>query len=106
MAGQCDCDRHDRSGRPRSATRDWTIDSNAVAPTVTIEQPARHEPPFAVPAITTEPGGKMTFSGTAADDEGLKDVEVALRNSTHWRELFATTAAGAPARPATSGSRR
>jgi PKD repeat protein len=66
----------------RSATRDWTIDSNAVAPTVTIEQPAPMTPPFTVPAITVEPGGQMTFSGTAADDEGLKDVEISLRNSS------------------------
>ena len=39
-------------------------------------------PPFAVPAITVEPGGQMTFSGTASDDEGLKDVEITLRNSS------------------------
>ena len=29
----------------------------------------------------------MTFSGTAADDEGLKDVEVALRNSSTGENL-------------------
>jgi PKD repeat protein len=66
----------------RSATRDWTVDSNAVAPSVAIEQPAPMTPPFTVPAITVEPGGRMTFSGTASDDEGLKNVEISLRNST------------------------
>jgi PKD repeat protein len=66
----------------RSATRDWTVDSNAVAPTVTIEEPAPMTPPFTVPAVTVEPGGRLTFSGTAADDEGLKNVEITLRNSS------------------------
>ncbi len=66
----------------RSATRDWTVDSNAVAPTVTIEQPVPMTPPFTVPAVTVEPGGRLTFSGTASDDEGLKNVEISLRNGT------------------------
>ena len=66
----------------RSATRDWLITSTAVAPSVTIQEPVEMTPPFAVPAITVEPGGQMTFSGTASDDEGLKDVEISLRNSS------------------------
>ena len=28
-------------------------------------------PPFAVPAVTVDPGARLTFSGTASDDEGL-----------------------------------
>ena len=44
-------------------------------------------PPFAVPAVTVEPGGRLTFSGTASDDEGLKDVEVSLRNTTTRENL-------------------
>jgi PKD repeat protein len=71
----------------RSATRDWTVDSNAVAPSVTIEQPAPMTPPFAVPAVTVEPGGRLTFSGTASDDEGLKNVEITLRNSSTGQVL-------------------
>ena len=71
----------------RSATRDWIVDSTAVAPTVTIEQPVEMTPPFTVPAMTVEPGGRMTFSGTAADDEGLKNVKVALRNSSTGENL-------------------
>ncbi|MGH2814928.1 MAG: Ig-like domain-containing protein, partial [Actinomycetota bacterium] len=74
----------DTSGQAdlRSATRDWLISSTAVAPSVTIQEPVEMTPPFAVPAITVEPGGQMTFSGTASDDEGLKDVEISLRNSS------------------------
>jgi PKD repeat protein len=71
----------------RSATRDWTVDSTAVAPTVTIAQPVEMTPPFTVPAMTVEPGGQITFSGTAADDEGLKDVTVAFRNSSTGENL-------------------
>ena len=71
----------------RSATRDWTVDSNAIAPTVTIEQPAPMTPPFTVNPVTVEPGGKLTFSGTASDDEGLKNVEIALRNTSTGEKL-------------------
>ena len=66
----------------RSATRDWLITSTAVAPSVTIAEPVEMTPPFAVPTVIVEPGGQMTFSGTASDDEGLKDVEISLRNSS------------------------
>lgn len=71
----------------RAATRTWTVDSNAVAPTVTIRQPVAMTPPFAVPAITVEPGGRITFSGTASDDEGLRNVEVSLRNTSTGESL-------------------
>ncbi|MGY2701895.1 PKD domain-containing protein [Nocardioides sp. HB32] len=71
----------------RSATRDWTVDSNAVAPSVTINQPAAMTPPFTVPPVTVEPGGKLTFAGTAADDEGLKNVEITLRNNSTGERL-------------------
>ena len=71
----------------RSATRDWTVDSTAVSPTVTIDQPVSMTPPFSVPAVTVEPGGTLTFTGTASDDEGLKSVEVSLRNSSTGENL-------------------
>lgn len=71
----------------RSATRDWLVSSTAVAPSVTLEEPVEMTPPFAVPAVTVEPGGRLTFSGTASDDEGLKDVEVSLRNTTTRENL-------------------
>lgn len=44
-------------------------------------------PPFAVPPVTVAPGGRMTFAGTASDDEGLKDVEVSLRNTSTGENL-------------------
>ncbi len=71
----------------RSAVREWTVDSNAVAPTVTITAPAAMTPPFAVPAITVEPGGRITFSGTASDDEGLRNVTITLRNTSTGENL-------------------
>ncbi|MBA2531702.1 MAG: PKD domain-containing protein [Nocardioidaceae bacterium] len=71
----------------RSGVRDWLISSTAVAPSVTIQEPVEMTPPFAVPAVTVEPGGRMTFSGTASDDEGLKDVEISLRNTTTRENL-------------------
>jgi PKD repeat protein len=71
----------------RSATRDWTVDSNAVAPTVTIDQPAAMTPPFTVAPVTVAPGGKLTFSGTASDDENLQNVEIALRNTSTRENL-------------------
>ena len=39
-------------------------------------------PPFAAPTVTVEPGSRITFSGTAEDDQGLKNVEISLRNSS------------------------
>jgi PKD repeat protein len=73
----------------RSATRDWTVDSNAVAPSVTVAQPVAMTPPFSVPAVTVEPGGRMTFAGSASDDEGLKNVEISLRNGSTGEALGA-----------------
>ncbi len=71
----------------RSAVRDWLITSTAVAPSVTMTQPVEMTPPFAVPTLNVEPGGRMTFAGTASDDEGLKDVEISLRNSSTGENL-------------------
>jgi len=71
----------------RSATRDWLISSTAVAPSVTIQEPVEMTPPFAVPAVTVAPGGRLTFSGTASDDQNLKNVEVSLRNTSTRENL-------------------
>jgi PKD repeat protein len=71
----------------RSATRDWLVDSNAVAPSVAIQEPVEMTPPFTVPTVVVEPGRPLTFSGTASDEEGLKDVEVSLRNTTTGENL-------------------
>ncbi len=71
----------------RSATRDWNVDSTAVAPTVTISAPVDMTPPFAVPAVSVQPGGRVTFAGTATDDAGLKNVEISLRNTSTGENL-------------------
>ncbi|MCU0265253.1 MAG: hypothetical protein MUC45_03925, partial [Actinomycetia bacterium] len=79
----------------RSATRDFTINSNAVAPTVTITQPVAMTPPFTVPTLVVAPGAPITFSGTATDDESLRTVEITLRNSTTRENLGADGTWGA-----------
>lgn len=66
----------------RGATRDWVFDSTVVAPTVAIQEPVAMTPPFTVAALNVEPGTPITFSGTASDDEALKDVEITLRNTS------------------------
>jgi large repetitive protein len=71
----------------RSAVRDWTINSTAVAPTVTISQPAPMTPPFAAPTVVVPPGSPITFSGTASDDTSLQNVEIYLRNNTTRENL-------------------
>ncbi|CAM3679408.1 PKD domain-containing protein [Nocardioides zeicaulis] len=71
----------------RSATRDFRVDSTSVAPTVKISTPVEMTPPFAVPAVTVEPGSRVTFSGTATDDAGLKNVEIGLRNTSTGENL-------------------
>jgi large repetitive protein len=73
----------------RSGVRDFTVNSNAVAPTVGINQPVSMTPPFAVPTVVVNPGSPMTFSGTASDDDRLKNVEITLRNTTTRENLGA-----------------
>ncbi len=66
----------------RSGVRDWRVDSTVVAPTVAISQPVEMTPPFAAPTVIATPGSPITISGTAEDDQGLKNVEITLRNSS------------------------
>jgi PKD repeat protein len=73
----------------RAATRSWIVNANAVAPTVAITSPAVMNPPTAAAALTRAPGSPVTFTGLATDDQGLKNVEVYLRN-TSTRENLAT----------------
>jgi PKD repeat protein len=79
----------DSSGQSdlRGATRDWLITSTGVAPTVAITSPAPMTPPTAAPTLTVAPGGTLTFSGTANDDDNLANVEISLRNSTTREQL-------------------
>ena len=73
----------------RSGVRDVTINSNAVSPTVTIDAPVTMTPPFTVPNVVATPGSPITFSGSAADDDRLQNVEITLRNSSTRENLGA-----------------
>ncbi|MDW3213949.1 MAG: PKD domain-containing protein [Ilumatobacteraceae bacterium] len=71
----------------RGAARTWIVSATAIAPTVTITAPAAVNPPTATAPITMLPGAAVTFSGTAIDDEGLKNVEITLRNTVTRENL-------------------
>jgi PKD repeat protein len=73
----------------RAATRTWIVNANAVAPTVAITSPAVMNPPTAAAALTRAPGSPITFTGLATDDQGLKNVEVYLRNTSTRENLGA-----------------
>lgn len=73
----------------RSGTRDWIISSTGVEPKVTISSPAAMTPPTPSPALVVSPGGPLTFAGTANDEAGLRNVEIALRNTTTRENLAA-----------------
>ncbi len=73
----------------RGDTRDWTISATGVPPTVTIATPVAMTPPTAAAPITVEPGQRITFSGTATDEDRLRTVEVSLRNNTTRESLAA-----------------
>jgi hypothetical protein len=73
----------------RSSTRDWVISPGAASPTITVNKPTVMTPPTLAPTWTTEPGSPMTFSGVALDPDGLRDVEVYLRNAS-TREVLAS----------------
>ena len=72
----------DTAGQPdiRGANRTFVIDSNAVAPTVTMTSPVPVNPPTVTSPITVAPGAPITFAGTAVDNANLYSVEVRLQN--------------------------
>jgi len=75
--------------------RDYTVDSSGQAPTVTVTQPVGVTPPTTPPPLTMAPGGRVTFTGTATDDQSLATVEVSLRNSTTRENLASDGSWGA-----------
>jgi large repetitive protein len=79
-AGQSSLDTIDRT---------WIVSSTGIEPSVSVTTPAVMNPPVSVPALTVAPGGTMTFSGSASDDENLFGVEIQLRNSA-TREALAS----------------
>ena len=81
----------DTSGQSdlRSSDRSWVVNESALAPSVAIVTPAIVNPPTATAPLTMAPGSPITFSGSATDDEGLRLVEIRLRNSTTGENLAA-----------------
>jgi hypothetical protein len=73
----------------RGETRDWTVNSTAQPPTVTITSPVAMTPPTAAAPLVVAPGERITFAGTATDEQELKSVEIYLRNSTTRESLAA-----------------
>ena len=56
----------------RSADREWLVNASAVAPTVAITSPAIVNPPTVTAPITLAPGGPLTLTGLATDDQGSR----------------------------------
>ncbi|HZN19455.1 MAG TPA: delta-60 repeat domain-containing protein [Micromonosporaceae bacterium] len=81
----------DTAGRAdlRSDTRDWTVSTTGVPPTVTVTAPVPMTPPTPAAPLTVAPGQTITFSGTATDEDRLRSVEIFLRNSTTRESLAA-----------------
>ncbi len=73
----------------RSDTQDWLITSTGVAPTVAINTPVPMTPPTVTAPYTVAPGGQLTFSGAANDEDDLHDVEIRLSNTTTREQLAA-----------------
>jgi PKD repeat protein len=71
----------------RESTRDWLVSSSTVPPAVTIQQPTIMTPPASTPSVSVVPGSPMTFAGTAFDDDGVRSVEVTLRNNSTGESL-------------------
>ena len=80
----------------RSATRDWTRLVDGRRADRDHQQPVAMTPPFTVPTVTVAPGGPMTFSGTAADDEGLQGRRDHPAQHHAPGRTSAPTAPGAP----------
>jgi hypothetical protein len=85
----------------REATRDWTVSSSTVPPTVTVQKPTLMTPPSTAPTVTVNPGAPLTFSGTAFDSDGLRRVDVTLRNLSTGDNLGSDGAWGPDVIPST-----
>ncbi|WP_089155555.1 Ig-like domain-containing protein [Micromonospora sp. NBS 11-29] len=79
----------------RGDARDWTIAVNGVPPTVAISTPVVMTPPTNAAPVVVAPGTAITFAGTARDDEGVRSVEIYLRNNTTREALAADGTWGA-----------
>ena len=72
----------DTSGQAdlRSSSRSWIVSETAERPAVAMTTPVIVSPPFDQ-SIIVAPGSPITITGLATDDEGLREVEIRLRNS-------------------------
>jgi PKD repeat protein len=86
----------DTTGQPDldTADREWIVSEDGAAPIVSISAPTAMVPPTAVQTVVVAPGGKLTFAGSANDDERLNSVEITLRNNTTREQLAADGAWG------------
>jgi hypothetical protein len=55
----------------RGEVRDWIVSSTGQPPTVTITGPVAMTPPTPAAPVTVAPGDRVTFTGTATDEEQL-----------------------------------
>ena len=65
-----------------TADRDWIVSATAQAPVVSITTPSVVTPPTAPQAFSIEPGHPITFTGSATDDETIKNIDIALVNNS------------------------
>jgi large repetitive protein len=79
-AGQSDLD---------TADRRWIVTENGQPPSVSISAPATMIPPTTAQPVVVAPGSPMTFSGSANDDEALREVWITLRNTSTGERLAA-----------------
>ena len=70
-----------------TADRRWVVAANGQAPTVSITRPATMVPPTAAQPVTVTPGSPLTFSGSATDDQALREVDITLRNTSTGERL-------------------
>jgi PKD repeat protein len=67
--------------------RTWNVSANGQAPSVSISSPGSVVPPTAPQVVTVEPGGPMTFTGSAVDDGEVRSVYVAMLNNSTGENL-------------------
>ena len=62
--------------------RTWNVSADGQSPSVSISSPGSVVPPTAPQVVRVEPGGPMTFTGSANDDGQVKSIYVAMLNNS------------------------
>ncbi len=91
--------RHGRPVRPRHRRPVLDRQRGRRGARVSVSAPAAMVPPTAAQTLVVAPGGPLTFSGSANDDEGLNSVEIKLRNNTTRENLASGRHLGHRRRP-------